>query len=544
MAKRHQLGRSRALQPSAESLEGRQLLSGTVSGVDTAGDRWTLTLSGRGSIQVIKQPDATGTASALTAATEIRSIVISGSDPGSTVLSDKVIKAPGSDGRIFFQNLVETPNRSERLGTGLGIQAVNIPDFWLGLTDPTTTANATQPRAAISIPDGVNSLRFGGADTTRFFGTDPTQSLAQDGQNDQFLIRLGIPTAIGTSIVVNQVISSAQAAPSGTTTGAPTQKTVVFDVSGRINLFQANQIIGNTSIQGTPESFNSGTIVSSLTDPAQGITGEIGFVRVGGNATNLSVITNSTLANFYAGGETNNVSILAPNGARNFYFGKGADSTTILAHSIENVFANRGMINSRIVSDRQIGDLMIGGDVVNSTVLSGYVQNLTGVVLGIESSQSQLGQFFQSAVTIPTPTAEAAGKITTYIAGNVTNSVFAASDQSITQASGGSMTFGNPQDVFLPLGVVTARVEGTINNATVTPMMPTRAFYGQTVTLTKGVVVPPAVVEQPLSLPAKPITLPGIPRVFPAVNGNRIAPVATASTNIRFRFAGGGPGQY
>ncbi len=542
MATRQNLGRTRALRPSTESLEGRQLLSGSVSGVDTAGDHWTLTLSGRGSIQVIKQPDATGTATALTAATEIKTIILSGTDPNSTVLTDTVTKAAGSDGRIFFENLVEQTNRSERLGTGLGIQAVNIPDFWLGVTDATTPANATQPRAAITIPDGVTALRFGGADTTRFFGTDPTQSLSQDGQNDQFLVRLGIPAAVGTSIVVNQVISNAQAATSSS--ASPTQKSVVFDVGGRINLFQANAILGSSTIQAAPASFTGGTIVSSLPDPNQGITGEIGFVRVGGNATNFSVVTNNTMANFYVGGETNNISVLAPNGTRNFYFGKGADSTTILTHSIENFFANRGMINSRIVSDRQIGDLMIGGDVVNSTVLSGYFSGLATVVTSIENSQVQLGQYFQSAVTIPTPTAQAAGKLTTYIAGNVTNSVFAASDQSITQSSGGTTTFGNPQDVFLPLGVVTARVEGTINNATATPSMPTRAFYGQTVNLTKGVVVPPNVVEMPLSLPAKPITLPGIPRVFPQANGKRVAPVPNSTNNVNYRFAGGGTGQY
>ena len=47
MRKQH-LGRSRAFRPSAESLEGRQLLSATVSGTDTAGDQWTLTLQGQG----------------------------------------------------------------------------------------------------------------------------------------------------------------------------------------------------------------------------------------------------------------------------------------------------------------------------------------------------------------------------------------------------------------------------------------------------------------------------------------------------------------
>ena len=59
MSMRKHPGRSRALRPSAEGLEGRQLLSATVSGIDTAGDHWTLTLSGQGTLQVVKQNDAT-----------------------------------------------------------------------------------------------------------------------------------------------------------------------------------------------------------------------------------------------------------------------------------------------------------------------------------------------------------------------------------------------------------------------------------------------------------------------------------------------------
>ena len=53
--------------------------------------------------------------------------------------------------------------------------------------------------------------------------------------------------------------------------------------------------------------------------------GQIGFVRIGGNATNFStVLTNSQIANFYVGGETNNVNVLAPTSIRNLYFGRGA----------------------------------------------------------------------------------------------------------------------------------------------------------------------------------------------------------------------------
>ncbi len=57
MSMRKDHGRSRALRPSAESLESRQLLSATVSGMDTAGDKWTLKLLGRGTLQVLKQTE-------------------------------------------------------------------------------------------------------------------------------------------------------------------------------------------------------------------------------------------------------------------------------------------------------------------------------------------------------------------------------------------------------------------------------------------------------------------------------------------------------
>jgi len=523
MATRKHLGRSRALRPLAEGLEGRQLLSATVSGTNTAGDHWTLTLKGRGSLQVIKQNDATGSPGALNSATEIRSIIISGTDPNTTRVTEKVTRATGSTGRIFFKTLTEVPNRSEKLGTGLGIESINIPDFYLGDTASTAATTSGQPRASISIPDGINSLRFGGADTTAFFGTDPTQSVAQSGQNDQFLVRLGIPQALGTSIVVNRITSGAQAATTSGTgqAGSPTQKSVVFQVGGRINLFEANQIDGNTQIAPAAASFNAGTIVASLPDASTGVTGQIGFVRIGGNATNFSAVTNDRISNFYIGGETNNVSVLAPSGSRNYYFGKGADTVTILTHSIENLEANRGMVNSRVVSERMIGDIKLGGDVVNSTVLSGYQQGLTGIINTIESNETQFGQFFQTAVTAPVPTAQAAGDITAFIAGNVTNSVFAASDNPISQATAtttANVTFGNPADVLLGLGKIVARVQGSIDNSSATPDMPKTAFYAQTVTRTHGVVVPPNVVEPPLPPPATPVHLRGIPKVFPATS--------------------------
>ena len=516
MSMRKDLGRSRALRPSAECLEGRQLLSATVSGTDTAGDHWTLTLKGKGALQVVKQDDSTGNPGALNSATEIKSITVSGTDPRTSILTGTVTKAGSGDGRVFFGQLTQITNHSDLNGSGLGLLAVNMPDFWLGYTGSTTpTANA--PAAEINIPDGVNSLRFGGVDTTAFFGSDPTQSPAQDNQTDQFLVRLGLPLSGGTSIVVNKVISNAQAGTTSSTgtPGSPTQKSVVFDVSGRISLFQANEIDGNTQFAPASESFTGGTIVASFPDPTSQITGAIGFVRVGGNATNFSVATNNIMSNFYVGGETNNISVLTPNGSRNFYFGKGVDTTTIQTHSIENLYANRGMLNSRIVSGRMIGNIMLGGDVANSTVLSGYTQGLAGVASSIQ--QNLLNPSNTSAPTFPTPMAEANGQITTFIAGNVTNSVFAASVLPFSQLlTPTDQTFGNPQDASLPLGKIIARVEGSINNTTATPDSPKTAFYAKTVNLMHAPVTPPRVVEPPLPPPATPVSLPGIPRVFPA----------------------------
>ena len=60
MAMRKHPARFRAIRPAAENLEHRQLLSGTVTGVNTEGDAWTLTLVGPGSIKVTKQTDTAG----------------------------------------------------------------------------------------------------------------------------------------------------------------------------------------------------------------------------------------------------------------------------------------------------------------------------------------------------------------------------------------------------------------------------------------------------------------------------------------------------
>jgi hypothetical protein len=548
MSMRKDLGRSRALRPTAETLEMRQLLSATVSGTDTAGDKWTLTLLGKGALQVVKQDDpTTGDPGTLDSATEINSITVSGTDPRGSRLIGTVVPAAGSTGQVFFNTLREVPNHSDLLGVGLGLLAINMPDFYLGYTATTKPATGS-PIAEIDIPDGVNSLRFGGVDTTKFFGTtaEAANSPAQDNQTDEYLVNLGIPYAVGTSIVVNSVISNTEPgviASGSTTAGAATQKSVVFQVGGRINLFEANSIQGNTTNAAAAAGFTGGTIVSSIEDSSTAITGEIGFVRIGGDATNFAVVTNNTLANLYIGGETNNVAVLTPNGSRNFYFGKGLDTTTIYTHSIENLYANRDAIDSTITSERQIGDLMVGGEVNNSTVLSGYQASLASLE---SSAQENIGSLDSTtaptAITPAVPTAQANGHITTFIAGNVSNSIFAASDLPISQAqtltaTTPTQTFGNTGDVFLPLSSITARVEGSIDNSTATPNMPKTAFYAKTVDLTHTTVVPPHVIEPPLPPPATPVNLPGIPVVFPAS-----ASTKSTTTHVNTGTTGSGSG--
>ena len=128
---------------------------------------------------------------------------------------------------------------------------------------------------------------------------------------------------------------------------------------------------------------------ASLSDSTGAITGQIGFVRIGGNATNFTTFTNDKIADYYVGGETNNVTVLAPNGSRNLKFGRGLDTVSIYSHAIENLYANRGATSARVVSDRMIGNLSIGGDVANSQFLSGYVQNLSSILSSATTNLNQ-----------------------------------------------------------------------------------------------------------------------------------------------------------
>ncbi len=467
--------RSRAVQLRAESLETRQLLSTVLTGRDTDGDRWVLRLLGPGDLRVTKQPDATGTAQTLDSASEIDQITVAGGNPLTTRLVGQVKRGADADGRVFFNGIDELGGRAEGASGSNGVYAIDIPDFWLGKTSTDAASVANAP--SIQIPDGVITLRFGGADTT--FTPGGATPLNTNNQNDTFNINLGIPRTQGTSVIVKRIVTDAQAGATSSTgqPGQPTQDSVVINVEGRINQFQADSIEGNTQFPSTGFAGGGGTLVVSSLDQESQTTGQIGFARVGGNATNFSVQTNDKISNFYVGGEANNVLVLAPNGSRAIAFGKGMDTVTILSHYIDTIQTNRGALNSSVTVDRNVGRLTFGGDVINTVFQSGVQQNLADV--------------FQNQSPPINARAQDGGAIrNVLIAGNVINSTFSASAEPLDG------TFGI-DDLLLPHGNITAKVGGFIDNSSITPDTPNQAFFSKFVKVDRGPVIPPSVPELP-----------------------------------------------
>ncbi len=520
---------NRGFRPEADVLECRQMLSAVVSGTDSKGDTWSLRLVGPGTLSVVKQNGADGTPAALTSATDISTITIAGTNPLTSRLVGNVTAGPNSDGRVFFQNMTQLANRSEKYtGSGDGLLSIDMPNFYLGNTTPAGTAPTSTP--TISIPDGVDTLDFGGVDTS--VNQPPTASAT----NDQAVVSLGLPTFGGTRIIINKSISSSETGPaaSGSTTPTIVQHGVLFAVSGRLDLFQANEIDGDTNnppgqflpASSTTTTSAGGTVVFSST-PGFGsnfpftstlfpnaltkgaVTGAIGNVRVGGNATNFSTFVfdptfsgGDKIANYSVGGETNNVLLVAPSGARNVYFGKGMDTVTILAHVINALQANRGALNSNVFADRSISRANFGGDVVNTKLLAGYQQNYTNIL----STVIGLG-LGSGASNAPNPlNAQSFGGMTLHVAGSVTNSVFAAS---VEPFQNNYSKFGDPNQLVLTGGNINAKIEGTITNTVATPNTPNQAVFAAKVTSYKGPVVPPNVPEAPYATP-QPSHLPGI----------------------------------
>ena len=556
MSTRKQSPRTRAFRPEADALESRQLLSAVVTGSDSKGDTWTLRLIGPGQLTVVKQNGANGSPAPLNSATDIAKIIIGGTNPQTSRLVGTVnTVGKGSDGRVFFENLTETPSVSEKLqGSGLGLLSIDMPNFWLADTSP-STATPTPP--SISIPDGVNTLLFGGVDTSV---NQPT--LTSTSTSDVTAVTLGLPAYGGTRIIIDKAISSSQQAPpaTGATTGTTVQHQINFAVSGRLDLFQANSIMGDTvhppgqfSNIDTAASGTGGTTVFSgtngitnfLTDPnIKGVvTGQIGDIRIGGNATNFTAIAADTtgsggakISNFSVGGQTHNVMVVAPNGLRNAVFGNGMDTTAIYAHVINTLQANNGAINSQVYVDRSISRATFGGDVVKTTVATGAVQNYTTLfetIAGISTSV-----FSSSTPTGPAaPTNFQGGSgMTVHVAGSVDNSVFASSVQPFNGV------FSGPNVLNLTGGRINGKVEGTINNSTITPTTPNQAFFAQTVNSLSGPVVPPSVPQAPYTGAQSPAHFPGLQplqlhKSTQALAGN-IAAAATLTTGNHVATAG------
>ena len=551
MSTRKHLPRTRGFRPETDALETRQLLSTVVSGIDSKGDAWTLRMIGPGQFSVIKQNGSDGKPTALSAATDISSITIGGTDPLSSKLVGVVTKkGANSDGRVFFQTLSQLPGRSEQFGAaGYGMLSIDMPDFWLGNTTAASLGTPPPP-ASIAMPDGVDTLRFGGVDTT-FNQQTPTSAA---GNTDT--VTLGLPSYGGTRIIIDKAISSTQSftsTPSGSTT--PTMSTVqhgvTFAVSGRLNLFQANEIDGDavnppgqfvdTTVTPGAAQQTGGTTVFSGTAGTQTflpsgtikgqVTGQIGDVRVGGNATNFTTLVsdgtgsgNDRISNYSVGGETKNVMLVAGNGARNVVFGKGMDTVQIATHVIDTLKANRGALNSTVQVDRQIGRVEFGGDVVNTKVLAGYQQSFTsilGTVTGASTSP------FSSSAPAPIPVPIAAqpdGGMTVHVAGDVINSVFAASTEPVNNV------YGDPNQLLLTAGHINAKVEGKINNSKATPDAPIQAFYAKNLKIYSGPVAPPGVPEAPYIHNQGPNHLPGIRSIYQRPSATVFAPNKFAST--------------
>lgn len=524
----------RAFRPATEGLESRKLLTKVLTGVDLDGDTWELRLLGPGDMSILNQPDQNGDPVPLGEAALIDSILIGGSDPTQTRLVGVVNQAEGGDGKVYFQNLREFNGAAVGVAALNGIHVIDMPDFWLGRTSTEQTV-AGVPAGQILIPDGVNTLRFGGADVT--FTPPGGTPLDQNGRNDELVVALGLPRSWGTSIIIDKSISNAQP---GTGTAAATQNGVQFSVVGRVNTFQANEIVGDADLPPAALAAVGGTQVFSTAGQEQNaaavlegqIVGQFGFVQIGGNATNFTVETDTRVSNFYIGGETSNVILLAPDGARNIFFGKGMDEVTILTEVIMTLQANRGAIDSTVATVRPIGQMTIGGDVVGTQVLSGYDLGLSRVF-----ATQQLPQF-------PPPVIPGGAINQLLIAGDVVDSIFAASVDPVDGI------WGNDNDLVLPYGKILGKLEGSVSNENVPVENPDEAFFARTVKLQQGPIIPPTVPEEPFPnpgakptgsrvaehlLPSDPVRRRRLPNPLPTglVNSQGRRQLAAAPTHLR-----------
>jgi hypothetical protein len=576
MSQRKPTTQMRSLRPLAESLETRQLLSSTnlttptavARGTDPDGTQWTLRLFGPGALSVVGVDGVVFDKTTQGVTDSIQTITVGGAITTQTRLVGTVQGTTGLS-KVMFENLNVTPTGAlGKIDLGQvdnfrsvqnGIEAIDMPDFYLAHTEPitTTTKPSTQSlihsngttfsAGQIFIPQGVITLRFGGVDVDYVSPlVSNTLPLNATGQSNEFQIVLGLPIVQGTSIIVNSVNSNAEA--NTTTPTQPFQDYATFLVSGRLNLFQANQITGNTTAglvpsqfpnQTTPTSHDpGGTYVVSDASPTTGVTGQIGNVRIGGAATNLTTFItedpitaiaaegqlDAKISNFSIGGQTNNVLLVAPSGSRNIAFGLGMDNVTINSVAISSLRANRDASNSQVTVSRSIGNLLVGGDVTNTNINVGESQSLftfANIPPGISAAQILTGAPANGSgvfwgdlpptvanpqinlITQQTePFAQNGGTIAARIAGSVNGSVISASDDP-NPSDLLTPVFGAGQgDLQLPRGVINAKVEGTISNAN-NPLVSDagKAFFARTVHLTRGAVIPPRVPYAPYPAP-------------------------------------------
>jgi hypothetical protein len=544
----------------AESLETRQLLSSVnvslttptavAKGTDPDGAQWTLQLFGPGALSVVGVNNTIFGKSTQNSVDSIQTITVGGAITTQTRLVGTV-HATNGQSSVFFENLNVTPTGElGKIDLGQvnnfrsvqnGIFAIDMPDFYLAHTDTVTPSTPSSihtnamSAGQIFIPQGVLTLRFGGVnvDYTPPGGTPLTQT----NQNNEFQIDLGLPIIQGTSIIVNTVNSDAQA--NTTTATQPFQDYATFLVGGRLNLFQANQITGNTTPGLVPSQFPNQT-PATTSDPGGtylfsdgttgGVTGQIGDLRIGGAATNFTTLISENpenlvaaegqldakISNFFIGGQTKNVLLVAPSGSRNIVFGQGMDNVTINSDTISSLSANRDASNSQVTVSRSIGNLLVGGDVTNTNINVGESQSLFTFANDPPSLLGAVGNGVFFGGLPPTvakpqtnpltgqlePFAQNGGTIDARIAGSVNGSVISASvDPNPSTLL--TPVFGPGQgDLQLPRGVINAKVEGTISNAN-NPLVSDagKAFFARVVHLTKGPVIPPSVPYAPYPAP-------------------------------------------
>jgi hypothetical protein len=573
--------------PRTEGLEARQLLtkqpmglpvagpnekpSAQVSGTEPNGVHWTLKLYGPGTLNVVDSAGNAFTKANKDTPDYINTITVGGANTTQTRLVGTTVPAPNGDATVHFQNLVvPTTGELNNVFQGVidfkqqqvGIAAIDMPNFYLAHTDTAKPSGASplhtgaQLAGGMNIPGGVINLRFGGVDTN-FTPTGGTP-LNQTGQSNEFAINLGLPIIIGTSVIVNSITTNAEANSSTTAGAAPFQDMVTFLVNGRLNLFQANSINGNTTQGLVPTQFLGNNVSSSTTLSPGGTyvisgggsfgTGQIGNIRIGGNATNFTAIAeeyqitttpvegalDAKVSNFFIGGETNNVILMAPSGSRNVSFGLGMDNTTINSLAIQSLKVNRDATNSEVTVSRSIQNLNIGGNVENTNIQAGYQQSLFAQTAFPSANPFSSGQgvFFGSppatisnhrispSTDMLEPIAQNGGQINGRIAGNIVNSVISASvdpnpsglSPSVVDISGQfepvtkvNFPFGAPDNLVLPRGIINMKFEGTVDNST-NPLIATTApinaaFFAKVVNIKKGPVTPPSVPYQPYVAP-------------------------------------------